>query len=210
MHNGRSFIQHFTPSVYPWVGTVFVRPTFPLGPDDFLPKIVKRNCLTGVAGDVKMEEKTTKRGKEGYFYRFGLDDTMRASLKKKKFVVIYTVHRLTVFVAPNRRNPEISHVLQKARGAEGSHVPDAKLRPSDGPPLSVELAVAEAEELAAKRKENARKRQRENRKRKEKAKEKAADPKPAAPQSSPSGEDAEDKTQKKSQGPPNREKKKPN
>ena len=89
---------------FPWMATFFVPLYFPYSETTFLPSLAAKG-LAGTAGELTVTVRTSRNGKEGVFFRFGLDEEMRESLKTTNFVLRFSIHRVTIFVSPNRFYP---------------------------------------------------------------------------------------------------------
>ena len=96
--------------VYPWMATMFVPLSFPFPENIFLQSLKSKHNLDGSAGDLTVSDKISRSGKEGSFYRFGMDQAMKDSLQGKNFVLRFSIHRTTIFVAPNRLYPGHEHL----------------------------------------------------------------------------------------------------
>ena len=79
---------------------MFVPLSFPFPENVFLRALKDKHNLDGSAGDLSVSEKISRSGKEGSFYRFGIDQAMKDCLQEKKYVLRFSIHRTTIFVVP--------------------------------------------------------------------------------------------------------------
>ena len=85
-------------SAYPWIASLFVPLTFPFNENNFIASLTNKHGLEGEARELVIMEKTSKTGHDGSFFRFGIDEAMRSSLKARDFILHVAIHRLLIFV----------------------------------------------------------------------------------------------------------------
>ena len=140
-------------SSFPWQASLFVPPFFPFPEDTFLKTLKDKHKLLGTAGELSITERSARNGREGSFYKFGIDNDMRESLKSLDYVLRFSIHRTTVFVSPNRNFPGHKDLVPQSSEPR---------RPRTGPtgPAPSSGAMEGADNKSQKTKRNARKRKR--------------------------------------------------
>ena len=143
-------------STYPWLASLFVPPFFPFTESTFLQSLASKHGLDGEAGELIVTEKSTRGGRDGFFYRFGIDNVMRESLKAKQFILRYAIHRTTIFVSANRNYPGNENLTQSDQSSQ----PNSSSQGNYSGSSMSETAHSVTDKALAKKLKNARKRQR--------------------------------------------------
>ena len=99
-------------SIFPWLASFFVPPFFPLNEDTFLPTLATHHHLDGIAGDLSITAKAARNGREGCFFRFGMDQKMKDSLEERRYTLRFSIHKVFLFVTANRLHPDFEVLIK--------------------------------------------------------------------------------------------------